>query len=137
MLEQSPLFKNADPLLLNTAIMAIHPRAVAAGVEIVKKGEFADEMHLICRGKVEIIDDTGTVISTLGDGEFFGEIGLLMSIPRMATVKTKTLCDLFVLQRSNFVHILKDHPQFAENITKVARERHEVLVWSDELLTLT
>ena len=89
MLEQSPLFKNADPLLLNTAIMAIHPRAVAAGVEIVKKGELADEMYLICRGKVEITDDMGTVISTLGDGEFFGEIGLLMSIPRTATIKTK------------------------------------------------
>jgi CRP-like cAMP-binding protein len=92
MLEQSPLFKNADPLLLNTAIMAIHPRVVAAGVEIVKKGESADEMYLICRGKVEIIDDTGTVISTLGDGEFFGEIGLLMSIPRTATVSKRKPC---------------------------------------------
>jgi CRP-like cAMP-binding protein len=60
-----------------------------------------------------------------------------MSIPRTATVKTKTLCDLFVLHRSDFLHILKDHPQFAETLTKVARERYEVVVRRDDLLTLT
>ena len=108
-----------------------------SGVAIVKKGDLADEMYLICRGKVEVIDDAGNVISTLEDGEFFGEIGLLMSIPRTATVRTKTLCDIFVLHRSDFVHILNDHPQFAETITKVARKRYEVVVTREDLLTLT
>jgi glucose-6-phosphate 1-dehydrogenase len=136
-LEQSPLFKNAAPLLLNSAIMALHPTAVGPGVTIVRKGDLANEMYLICRGKVEVIDDAGNVISTLKDGEFFGEIGLLMSIPRTATVRTKTLCDLFVLHRSDFIHILNDHPQFAETITKVARERYEVVVTREDLLTLT
>ena len=136
-LEQSPLFKNAAPLLLNSAIMALHPTAVGPGVTIVRKGDLADEMYLICRGKVEVIDDAGNVISTLEDGEFFGEIGLLMSIPRTATVRTKTLCDLFVLHRSDFIHILNDHPQFAETITKVAKERYEVVITREDLLTLT
>jgi len=136
-LEQSPLFKNADPLLLNTAIMALHPKAVGPGTTIVRKGDLADEMYLICRGKVEVIDDEGHVIKTLEDGEFFGEIGLLMSIPRTATVKTKTLCDLFVLHRRDFLHILNDHPQFAETITKVARERYEVVIMREDLLTPT
>ena len=136
-LEKSPLFKNADPLLLNTAIMALQPMAVGPGIAIVRKGDLADEMYLICRGKVEVIDDAGNVISTLEDGEFFGEIGLLMSIPRTATVKTKTLCDLFVLHRSDFLHILNDHPKFAETITEVARERYEVVITREDLLTPT
>jgi glucose-6-phosphate 1-dehydrogenase len=136
-LEQSPLFRNADPLLLNSAIMSLHPTAVGPGVTIVRKGDEADEMYLICRGEVEVIDDTGNIISTLKDGDFFGEIGLLLSIPRTATVRTKTLCDFFVLHRSDFVHILNDHPQFAETIMKVAKERYKVVVTSEDLLTLT
>ena len=136
-LEQSPLFRNSDPLLLNSAIMALHPMATGPGITIVRKGDAADEMYLICRGEVEVIDAAGKVISTLKDGDFFGEIGLIMSIPRTATVRTKTLCDLFVLHRSDFVHILNDHPQFAETITKVARERYKVVISREDLLSTT
>ena len=134
-LEQSPLFRNASRLLLNSAIMALHPVAVGPGVTIVKKGDMADEMYLICRGEVEVLDDAGNVISTLQDGEFFGEIGLLMSIPRTATVKTKTLCDLFVLHRNDFVRILSEHPPFADVIARVARERYEVILTLEDLLS--
>lgn len=136
-LEQSPLFQNASKLLLNSAIMALHPVAVGPGVTVVKEGDLVDEMYLICRGECEVLDVAGNIISTLKDGEFFGEIGLLMSIPRTATVKTKTLCDLFVLHRNDFVRILNEHPQFADVITRLAQERYEVIVTREELLTLS
>lgn len=116
--------------------MALHPLAVGLGVTIVNKGELANEMYLICRGEVEVLDYVGNVINTLADGEFFGEIGLLMSIPRTATVKTKTLCDLFVLHRSDFTRILNEHPKFADVIIRVARERYKVIVTREELLAM-
>jgi CRP-like cAMP-binding protein len=84
---------------------------------------------------VEVIDGSGTVISTLKDGDFFGEIGLLMSVPRTATVRAKTLCDMFILHRSDFVHILRDHPQFAETLTRVARERYKLVLTRGNLIT--
>lgn len=135
-LEQSPLFRGASTLLLNSAIMALHPIAVDAGETIVRKGDPADEMYLICRGKVEVLDDEENVINTREDGEFFGEVGLLMSIPRTATVRSKTICDLFVLHRNDFSRILNDHPQFADVIARVARERYEVTVTGEDLLTM-
>jgi CRP-like cAMP-binding protein len=116
--------------------MALHPVTVGQGVTIVNKGDLANEMYLICRGEVEVPDDAGNVIKTLADGEFFGEIGLLMSIPRTATVKTKILCNLFILHRSDFTRILNEHPKFADVITRVARERYEVIVTREELLTM-
>jgi glucose-6-phosphate 1-dehydrogenase len=50
-LEQSPLFKDADPLLLNSAIMALHPAAAAPGTTIIRKGDPAHEMYLICTAR--------------------------------------------------------------------------------------
>ncbi len=132
-LEESPLFEGADPLLLNAVIMALRARAVEAGETIIEQGATADEMFLICRGDVEVLDD-GSIAETLHCGDFFGEIGLLMATSRTATVRAKTLCDLFVLDKTAFGRILRDYPQFAESILTVARERYDVTVSKDQLI---
>ena len=133
-LEKSPLFKGADPLLLNALILALYSRDVAAGETIIRRGDIAAEMYLICRGEVEISDANGKIVKTLKDGDFFGEIGLLMATPRVATVKAKTLCDLFVLDKSDFSRILQDYPTFAEDLMNVAKERYDLAISSEELL---
>jgi glucose-6-phosphate 1-dehydrogenase len=132
-LEKLPLFKGADPLLLNAVILALHSQ-VAQGEIIINRGDIAGEMYLICRGEVEVLDVHGNVIKTLKDGDFFGEIGLLLSTPRTATVRAKTLCDMFVLEKGAFSRILQDYPQFAAQITKIARDRYDVTVSAEELM---
>ena len=133
-LEKSPLFKGADPLLLNAIILALYSKDVAQGEVIIRRGDIAGEMYLICRGEVEVLDSHGKVIKTLKDGDFFGEIGLLMPTPRTATVKAKTLCDLFVLDKSDFSRILQDYPQFAGEVMKIAKERYDVVVSAEQLM---
>jgi cAMP-dependent protein kinase regulator len=41
-------------------------------------------------------------------GEFFGELALLYNAPRAATIKAKTNCFLWVLDRNTFNYIVKD-----------------------------
>lgn len=41
-------------------------------------------------------------------GEAFGELALLYNAPRAATIKAKTDCDLWVLDRNTFNYIVKD-----------------------------
>ena len=134
-LEHSPLFKDADALLLNSIIMALRPVTTAEGEVIIHKGDLSKEMYLICHGEVEVIDGTGKVIQTLRDGDFFGEISLLISTPRTATVRTKTPSDLFVLGKADFSRILRDHPQFSETMMKVAKERYHLTVSKEQLMT--
>lgn len=133
-LEKSPLFKGADPLLLNSIILALRSHDVAQDEVIIRRGDIAGEMYLICRGEVEVLDVNGKVLKTLKDGDFFGEIGLLMPTPRTATVKAKTLCDLFVLDKSDFSRILQDYPQFAGEVMKTAKERYDVVVSAEQLM---
>jgi len=41
-------------------------------------------------------------------GEAFGELALLYNAPRAASIKAKTDCTLFALDRETFNHIVKD-----------------------------
>lgn len=47
-------------------------------------------------------------MKTYEPGEAFGELALLYNAPRAATIKAKTDCLLWVLDRNTFNHIVKD-----------------------------
>jgi glucose-6-phosphate 1-dehydrogenase len=123
-LERAPLFRGGDPLFLSQVGIALRPRAASAGEVILRKGDVGSEMFLICRGEVEVLDDNGNVKATLSDGDCFGEVALVFSELRTATVRAKTLCDLFVLDKADFNRILQDHPQFTAAIEQIARQRY-------------
>lgn len=126
LLKRVALFQNGDMLFLSQVIQALRSRMASAGEMIIKKGEIGREMYLLARGEVEVLDDSGEVVKVLKDGDFFGEVALLMSTPRVANVRTRTSCDLFVLDKSDFNRILRDHPQFAQNVMEIAKERYNV-----------
>ena len=123
-----PLFKDADMVFLEQIIMALRPKQIGPGELIIKKGEIGCELYLLARGKVEVIDDDGAVIKVLRDGDIFGEIGVLLSKPRIADVRTRKGCDLFVLQKSDFSRILRDNPVIGAAIKQIAQERYKVTI---------
>jgi glucose-6-phosphate 1-dehydrogenase len=127
-LRRVPLFKDGDLVFLEQVIMALRAKQVVAGEAIITKGEMGRELYLLARGEVEVLNDAGDVIKVLGDGDIFGEIGVLMSKPRTATVRAKSPCDLFVLDKADFSRVLRDNPQFASAVQQVARDRYSVNV---------
>jgi glucose-6-phosphate 1-dehydrogenase len=133
-LTRSELFKGGDELFLNAVIMALRPAVASAGETIITRGEVGSEMYIICRGEVEVQAEGGQTF-TLKEGDVFGEIALLLSQARTATVKAKKLCDLFVLDRADFCRILREHPQFALKVTEVANKRFNLSVAAEQLLT--
>ena len=70
-------------------IELIPNKMVKKGDVIFWEGDAVDGMHYICCGKVEVSysrDGKTTVLATLHEGEIFGEMGLVDSQPRSATV---------------------------------------------------
>lgn len=125
-LEQVPLFQGADAVFLGSLILALKPVAFQAGDLVIRAGEIGRELYLISRGSVEVIDGSGNVVATLGEGNFFGEVSLLTSAPRNATVRAKEYCDLFVLDKTEFSRVLRERPQFLKSITEAAQARYNI-----------
>lgn len=58
-------------------------------------------MYFIHKGVVEVVSEDGAVVfAKMEAGAFFGEIALLFSCPRTASIRTQRDSDLFVLSRS-------------------------------------
>jgi CRP-like cAMP-binding protein len=64
-------------------------------------------------------------------------VALILSEPRTATVRAKTHCDLFVLNKTDFGRILREQPQFAQAIKQIAVERYHRQVAVEELVRLS
>ncbi len=79
----------------------------APGTEVIVQGEEADAFYAIRSGQVDVVLD-GNVIATLGPGAHFGEIALLRSSPRTATVVARTPLRAFRLDREGFDGVIAD-----------------------------
>ena len=97
---------------------------VAAGKTLAEQGEFAYEFFVIEQGTAEVTKD-GRVLATLGPGDFFGEIGLVESERRTATVTATSPMELIVIFGPNFRRLERELPELAAQIRGAIRERLE------------
>jgi CRP-like cAMP-binding protein len=74
---------------------------VPPGETIIEQGEEGDAFYAIRAGQVEVFQD-GVSTRTMGPGSHFGEIALLMDVPRTATIVARTLVRVFRLPREGF-----------------------------------
>ncbi len=83
---------------------------------VVRKGEHGDAMYLILEGEVRaftLIGDKETTLSTMGVGEYFGEISLLDHGPRSASVATNTHSVLLRISSPSFDRLVREAPALA------------------------
>jgi putative peptide zinc metalloprotease protein len=74
---------------------------VAPGETIIEQGAEGDAFYAIRSGQVEVYKD-GESSGSLGPGSHFGEVALLMDVPRTATVVATTPARMFRLDRDGF-----------------------------------
>jgi len=91
------------------------------GRVIVHEGDPGDKFYLIVRGKVEVFRESS--LAVLDDGDYFGEIALLESTPRTASVKTLAPSVFLVLHRGHFLELMSRFPEMREGIRHVAETR--------------
>jgi glucose-6-phosphate 1-dehydrogenase len=133
-LERVPLFQDTSSVFLHGLALVLKPIVYAAGDYVVKKGDPGSEMYFIARGEVDIVNGEGRVVRVLGEGNFFGETSLITSEPRSAHVRARTQCDLFVLEKSDFVKVLKDQPKFARSIIETSRRLYQLAPDAEQAL---
>lgn len=97
-----------------------------SGEAAIKEGESGDTLYIMKSGTVDILkktleDEQYTVVrleSKDGVVIFFGELGLLDSDKRSATVTCVTDCEFLVLSRADFIELGDKHPNLCLPITR-------------------
>jgi CRP/FNR family transcriptional regulator, cyclic AMP receptor protein len=95
---------------------------VEAGRHLVEQGEFGHEFFVIEEGTADVLVD-GKRVDALGPDEFFGEIALLETERRMASVIARTPLRAIVMHERAFRSMEETMPAVAERISQAMRER--------------
>ncbi len=100
------------------------------GTVLFREGDLGKDMFIIQKGKVSVRKRVGTgekVLAELGDGEFFGEMALLMGMDRSATVEVIEDSKVLVIGPDTFESLLKSNVQIAVKMLRKLAERLRAL----------
>ena len=78
---------------------------VAPGQAVIEQGDEGDSFYAVSSGQFSVVTD-GELKQTIGPGAYFGEIALLLDVPRTASVIARTPSRVFRLDREGFDQLL-------------------------------
>lgn len=105
---RNEFLSNLPDVCLERLAAAAESRQIAAGDVVVAQGEIGDEFFMVESGELQVSQD-GHDVRVLGPGDSFGEVALLHSIPRTATVAAVTPSALLTLDHEIFVATVSGH----------------------------
>ena len=116
-LKTFPLFQGLPDATLaavaQSAVMRRYPR----GQAVVHAGDRTDYVYFVLTGSLKVVvsDENGreVILSILGQGELFGEMGIFGEHPRSASVVSVMPSDLIMLSKSDFRHLMHDNFEVA------------------------
>jgi len=117
------LFGKLTPQHIDRLSTCIVTKAVKRGTNIFAKGDPGTSLCAIGAGTVRIsvpsVEGKDAVFNVLGKGEIFGEIALLDGHPRTADATAVTDCELFVIERRDFLPLMREEPEIALRLIEI------------------
>jgi CRP/FNR family transcriptional regulator, cyclic AMP receptor protein len=98
-------------------------KSVNRGTNIFAKGDPGTSLFAIGAGTVKIsvpaVEGKDAVLNVLGKGDIFGEIALLDGHPRSADATAVTDCALHVIERRDFLPLMREEPEIALRLIEI------------------
>ncbi len=106
------MFSALDEKERNIVINAMEEVKFSKGAQIIKQGDDGDNLYVVDSGELDCFkrfskNSDEVFLKTYYPGEAFGELALLYSAPRAASIIAKSDCVLFSLDRECFNNIVK------------------------------
>jgi MFS family permease len=114
------------PIVERLASQSVEVR-VPAMTPVVSQGDYGDRFYVVADGRV-VVEHDGAETTTLGPGDFFGEIALLRDTPRTATVRALEDTRVFALEREDFIAAVTGHAPSREAADSVIAVRLPAVV---------
>jgi CRP-like cAMP-binding protein len=96
---------------------------VEANATVIRVDDYGSAIYLVESGQADVLNDSGDAIETLGRGDTFGEIGLLLTTQRTATVVARTPMRLISLSGQDFSGIRPRVPEVERSLRRLALKR--------------
>jgi len=89
---------------------------------VFSEGQPGDNMYAVLEGEIDLIVG-GKIIETMGVGGIFGEMALIDGSPRSTSAQAKIDSKLAVIDKSRFLFLIKNTPNFALDVMHIMAER--------------
>jgi voltage-gated potassium channel len=122
LIQTVPIFKGQKLSCLKMIAGRLEQAFYTPGQNIVKEGDSGQEMFIIGHGEAEVFV-ADKCVATLKEGQYFGEIALLEATTRNAAVRSKAYCDLYTLNKPDFVEIVERFPELGEKFRSTYKDR--------------
>ncbi len=125
-LRNAPVFADLPGAMLERVAALAENVTLHRGEWLFREGELADAVYLVRVGHLEVLRDVeseteGTLeaINTLTRGAVLGELALLSSSTRSASVRALRDTELLRIAKPHFEELLRSEPELALSLTRV------------------
>src|SRR4026209_1464224 len=116
-LKSVPLFASFPDEQLRTLVTVVTRRSAPRASTIMAAGDQIDSLYIVISGRLKVMmgDSEGkeVILSLIGPGEFFGEMGLIDDAPRSASVVAIEPCELLSITKRDFKKCLAENFEMA------------------------
>ena len=117
MLRKHPIFCDLESEAFDQLCRYAKHLTLKRGATICSKGDPGNSLFAVISGTVKMSisspDGRSAIFNLIGAGEVFGEIAVLDGQARTADATANTNCELFVIDRREFLPFVRNHPALA------------------------
>jgi len=128
-LRSIPIFSNLDLDTLSDLSEHFLTETFDPGAMIITEGAKGDKFYIAVRGMLQVLkkgpDGMDKEIVVLGDGDYFGEIALLKSIPRTASIRAISHTSCLALSRERFLRLVESQPHLLSALEEAMESRNQ------------
>jgi ATP-binding cassette subfamily B protein len=122
-----PLFAGLDKSALERVAAVFSLQTCTEGQVIFRQGDVASTFYIVVRGRVGVDQRQGDKperrIAVLTDGDHFGEVALLETTARTATLQALEQTTVLTLERAAFISLCQEIPVLRQRIDEIQRDR--------------
>ena len=116
-LRKHPIFSDLEPEALDQLCRYAKHSTLKRGTTIVSKGDPGNSLIAVISGTVKISvsspDGRTAILNLIGPGEIFGEVAVLDGAARTADATANTNCEIFIIDRREFIPFVRSQPALA------------------------
>jgi CRP/FNR family cyclic AMP-dependent transcriptional regulator len=127
LLRAHPFFRGLNDLIIEQLAPRAVERKVRKGTVLFRKGDVGSRLYAVCAGAVKISapseEGKDTIFNLIVPGEIFGEIAFLDGGQRTADAVMIESGELMIIERRDFIPLLRDYPDIAVRLIEILCER--------------